>query len=343
MTERKKMILKAIVNEYVMTADPVGSRTLARRYDFEVSPATIRNEMADLEEANYLEQPHRSAGRIPTDKGYRFYVDTLMEMREVSKKIKEVMVQDYILKENGLQSLIQQTSQMLSDLTNYTSLVISPQMEESVFQHLQLIPMADKKVLMVLITDTGLIKNKIIELPKSISKQDLEEVSRFFNERLCGKSLNQINEGLLNKLGTNLLNKISLPVDNLSYINREIIGDNLSEESKIYLGGTAYILEQPEFNDLTKIKTVLNLLEQDKVLYEIMDNSDNQAEVDIIIGGENCLEEIKDCSFVIASYHLKGRPIGKIGVIGPTRMEYANVIGAVKYMADFLSNFLTNK
>lgn len=343
MTERKRMILKAIVNEYILTAEPVGSRTLARRYDFGVSPATIRNEMADLEEANYLEQPHRSAGRIPTDKGYRFYVDSLMEMKAVSKKIKDLINKKYILKEHGIQELVQQTSQMLSEFTNYTSLVLTPQMQESIFQYLQLIPMTSKQVLMVLVTDTGLIKNKIIKMPKSILREDLEIISRFLNERLYGIAINNIDKDFLFELSKELLNRISVPLKNLNFINQEINRKNKDGYGKIYLGGTAHILEQPEFSDIQKIKNVLRLLEQQQLLYDIMDNTNEKAEVDIIIGGENYLEEIKDCSFVIASYHLNGRPIGKIGVIGPTRMEYSSVVSAVKYMADFLSDFLTNK
>ncbi len=344
MTERKKRILKAIVNEYVMTAEPVGSRTLARRYDFGVSPATIRNDMADLEEESYLEQPHRSAGRVPTDKGYRFYVDALMELKKLSRQKSEFIKKGKSLyKENGIQEFVQQTSQMLSDLTNYTSVVSSPQIEESVFQHLQLVPMSSKRVLLVLITDTGLVKNKIIDLPERISHQELDQLSRFLNERLVGLSLNQISKEVLLELSTELINRISVTLRNLDFINKEINKNNLPKYGKIYLGGTAHILDQPEFNDISKIKTVLRLLEQDKLLYGIMDNIGDKEGVEIIIGSENTFDEIKECSFVAATYHLNGRPIGKIGVIGPTRMEYANVVGSVKFMADLLSELLTNK
>lgn len=340
MTERKKEILKAIVNEYIMTAEPVGSRTLARRYDFGVSPATIRNEMADLEEANYLEQPHRSAGRIPTDKGYRFYVDDLMELKKVSKKIVGSIKQDIISKQVGIQDLIQQTSQMLSDLTNYTALVLSPQLEESIFQHLQLVSIAERKVLMVLVTDTGLIKNKIVDIPESISTHDLEMISRFLNERLSGLALNKIDKEVLEMINRELVNRISVPLSNLYFINEEISSYNIPENGKIYLGGTAHILEQPEFNDINKIKSVLKLLEQKQLLYDIMGDFNNKAGVEIMIGSENSFKEIRDCSFVVATYNLGGRPVGKIGVIGPTRMEYSNVIGTVKFMADTLSEFL---
>jgi len=340
MTERKKEILKAIVNEYIMTAEPVGSRTLARRYDFGVSPATIRNEMADLEEANYLEQPHRSAGRIPTDKGYRFYVDDLMELKKISQKMIGSIKENIISKQVGIQEIIQQTSQMLSDLTNYTALVLSPQLEESIFRHLQLISIAERKVLMVLVTDTGLIKNKIIDVPESISTGDLEMISRFLNERLSGLALNKIDKEAIGIINRELVNRISVPLRNLYFINEEISSYNIPENGKIYLGGTAHILEQPEFNDINKIKSVLKLLEQKQLLYNIMGDFNKKTGVEIMIGSENSFQEIRDCSFVVATYNLGGRPVGKIGVIGPTRMEYSNVIGTVKFMADILSEFL---
>ncbi|WP_035571099.1 heat-inducible transcriptional repressor HrcA [Halonatronum saccharophilum] len=349
MTDRKKKILKAIVNEYVMSAEPVGSRTLARRYDFGVSPATLRNDMADLEEANYLEQPHRSAGRIPTDKGYRFYVDALMDLKKLSNNQAKVIEDDYSVKNRELQDLIEETSQLLSDLTNYTSMVLSPQIRESIFQHLQLVPISSKKVLIVLVTDTGLVKNRIIDVIKPIDSDQLANISRFLNERLYGLPLQNISDQLLLKLTKEFINKNTLEIKDLSFINNEIFTNNNSKRGKIYFGGTAYILDQPEFNDINKVKTVLNVLEHDNLIYDIFNktgdksNHNSQSGVEVIIGSENYFEEIKDCSFVIATYNIKGRPIGKIGVLGPTRMEYAKVVESVRFISEILSNLLTNK
>lgn len=343
MTERKKLILKAVINEYILTAEPVGSRTLSRRYDFGVSPATIRNEMADLEETDYLVQPHRSAGRIPTDKGYRFYVDSLMDEKKFSKKKREMINEKYILRENGIQELIQHTTKMLSDLTNYTSLVVTPQMEESFFQHVQLVPISSQRVLMVLVTDTGIIKNKIINLPQSIVREDLDIISRFLNERLFGLEISNIREETLLKLSQEVLDRISVSLNDLNFINQELYYKSTVRHGKVYLGGATHILEHPEFSDINKIKSVLNFLEQEQLLYDIMDNINQHTGVNVVIGAENYLEEIQDCSVVIANYHLNGRPVGKIGVIGPTRMEYSSVVSTVKYIANLLSEFLTNK
>ncbi|WP_408956649.1 heat-inducible transcriptional repressor HrcA [Natroniella sp. ANB-PHB2] len=342
MTERKKKILKVIINEYVTTAEPIGSRTLARKYDFGVSSATIRNEMADLEEAGYLKQPHRSAGRVPSDKGYRFYVDTLMNSKRVSKQKMKLIEEKYSSRKDGIQELIQHTSQMLSDLTEYTSLVLSPQIKKSIFRHLQLVPIASKKILMVLVTDTGLIRNKVIDTPVAIVSEELDNISRFLNERLYGLSLHQINDQLLDEINKQLISRFDL-AEKLKLLKKEIFENNFSTSGKIYLGGTAYILDQPEFSDVKKLRTVLEILEQKKLLRDVLANYEGSSELKILIGSENSFEEIKDCSMVIATYHLNDRPIGKIGVLGPTRMEYSKVVGSVKYVAEILSNILTNQ
>lgn len=340
MTKRKKNILKAIINEYVMTAEPVGSRTLARRYNFGVSSATIRNDMADLEEANYLKQPHRSAGRIPTDKGYRFYVDALMDLKKLSKKQENLIKKDYAAKEQEIQELIQHTSQLLSQLTEYTSLVLSPQIQESIFQQLQLIPLSNKKILIILVTDSGLIKERIVDSPESINRKELDKISRFLNEKLRGLALREIDDELLSKLNRELINRFDL--EDLNIIKKAIFKNNISSDGKIYLGGTTYILEQPEFSDLSKVKTVLEVFEHQKLLHQILKDSQEKSGLNIVIGSENNYEEIKDCSVVIATYYFNDRPIGKIGVLGPTRMEYAKAIGSVKFMADLLTKFLSD-
>lgn len=343
MTERKKDVLKAIINEYVMTAEPVGSRTLARRYDFGVSSATIRNEMADLEEMNYLEKPHKSAGRIPSDKGYRFYVDTLMELRDVSEQQREKIKDNYESKAKEIHDIINQTSNMLSELTHYTSLVLTPQVHDSEFRKLKLIPLDSKHMLLVLMTDIGVVQNKVIIMPEELSRSELQKISRFLNEQLQGLSLSEIDENLLNKLEKKLINKVDILMSDLNFLAGDLF--RVSVDEKVYLGGTTNILEQPEFNDIHKVKAVLRVLEEEELLYNILGTIYNSPEVEVIIGQENEFDEIKDCSMVTATYQLGDRAIGKIGVLGPTRMEYSNVVSKVKIVAQILSNMLneTNK
>ncbi|GAB6138346.1 heat-inducible transcriptional repressor HrcA [Halanaerobaculum tunisiense] len=342
-TDRKKKILKAIVKEYITTAEPVGSRKLTRRYNFDVSSATIRNEMADLEEAGYLEQPHRSAGRVPSDKGYRFYVDSLMDLNQLSSTQAESIKQKYDSKEQEIQGLIEDTSQLLSDLTQYTSLASSPKIQESVLEYLKLVPVADEKSLIVLVTDTGIVKDKVVDIPSTLSHNKLEKISRFLNQRLHGLPLHQIDEQLLQKLNQELINRLSLDTNQLRFLSNAAFKNNFSSAGKIYLGGTTYILDQPEFSEIDKIKNVLQVLEHESALEDILGGFKSQAGLEILIGSENECEEIKDCSIVIATYSLNGRPVGKIGVLGPTRMNYPQVVGTVKFMSDFLSKHLTEQ
>ncbi|AGB41811.1 heat shock gene repressor HrcA [Halobacteroides halobius DSM 5150] len=340
-TDRKKRILKAIIKEYIMTAEPVGSRKLTRRYNFDVSSATIRNEMADLEEFGYLEQPHRSAGRIPSDKGYRFYVDTLMDSNKLSSTKVESIWKEYNSKHKEIQGLIEDASQLLSDLTKYTSLASSPRIQESSFEYLKLVPVTNRKILLVLVTDTGIVKDKLVEVPSSFNQNKLEDISRFLNQRLHGLPLYEIDDGLLTRLSQDLVNRLNLDLGELDFLSPTAFKNNFSSAGKIYLEGTTYILDQPEFSDIDKIKNVLQVLEHEAVLKEILGNS--KGDLQISIGSENKCKEIKDCSIVIATYHFGNRPIGKIGVLGPTRMNYSEVVGTVKFMSKLLSNYLTNK
>ncbi|MGM0471805.1 MAG: heat-inducible transcriptional repressor HrcA [Bacillota bacterium] len=341
MTERKKDVLKAIINEYVMTANPVGSRTLARRYDFGVSSATIRNEMADLEEMNYLEKPHKSAGRIPSDKGYRFYVDTLMELRDISKQQRNQIKSNYESKAKEIHELIEQTSSVLSDLTHYTSLVLSPQVQDSIFRSLKLVMIDSEHVLLILITDVGVVENKVISMPQELSRSELNEISRFLNERLERLALSKIDQQLLNQLEHKLINKIGLTDSRLDFLAGDLFRVNLGD--KIYLGGTTNILEQPEFNDIHKVKAVLRVLEEEELLHNILGTLYDASDVEVIIGQENEFDEIKDCSMVTATYQVGDRAIGKIGVLGPRRMEYPNVVSIVKIVSQILSNRLATR
>ncbi|MCK8825146.1 heat-inducible transcriptional repressor HrcA [Fuchsiella alkaliacetigena] len=343
MTERKKKILKAIINEYVMTAEPVGSRTLARRYDFGVSSATIRNETADLEAMGYLKKPHKSAGRIPSDKGYRFYVDTLMELKEISKQKQQAIEENYRARAKEIQEIIDQTSDMLSELTKYTSLVLSPKTQNSYFHKLKLFALEECQVLLVLITDLGLIQNKVITLPQRLSSSELQEIARHLNEKLHGLTLSEIDEELLSSLENELINRLNFLEGKLDLLKPNYFVTSYGTD-KIYLGGTTNILDQPEFNnDIHKVKTVLNILEEEEFLRNILDTIPYEhTGIKITIGEENDFEEIKDCSIVTATYQLNGRPIGKIGVLGPTRMNYPNVVSIVELVTKVLNDLLAD-
>lgn len=340
--ERKRVILKAIVQEYILTAEPIGSRTLARRFDLGVSPATIRNEMADLEEMGLLIQPHTSAGRIPTDRGYRFYVDSLMDVSPLEKKEAESIRNNYrFMRQTEIEELIEETTKLLSLLTRHTSLVLSPRFKESFIRHVQIIPITTKMVLLLIVTDTGIIKNRMVYLPGNLSREELDEISSFLSHRLQGVAIEKIDETFIKRLERDLLSRFSL-LDLVMDLMRTISSSKIHGDSKLYLGGTTNILEQPEFHDLEKVKMVLNILEHDDLLCQVLSKREKER-LNIFIGKENELKEIHDCTLITATYIVKGEAIGRIGILGPKRMEYPRVISIVDFVARMLSDLLSNE
>ncbi|MGI6097188.1 MAG: heat-inducible transcriptional repressor HrcA [Dethiobacteria bacterium] len=334
LNERKKQILYAVVKEHVNNAEPVGSRTLARRYNLGFSSATIRNEMADLEEMGYLKQPHTSAGRIPSEKGYRYYVDFLMEVPALTEE-EEIRLNKALKLEKmrEIEQIIQNVSKGLSEITNYTSLVIAPQLTKSAFKEMRIIPIDEQRGIVVLITDTGFIKNKIINLPRMLNPQELNQVVNYLNKRLRGLAIDQVTNSLLRELKRDLFHRIEILEQ--AFL---LLEESLSEDdNRIFLGGTTKILNQPEFKNVEKIKRLLSLFEQDSLLMSLLSSALEKKDVWVKIGKENKLKEAQECSLVTASYKVGGKTIGTIGVLGPTRMQYAKVIAIVKYFAEQLN------
>lgn len=334
LSERKKRILQAIVRDYIHSAEPVGSRTIARRYSLGLSPATIRNEMADLEETGYLEQPHTSAGRIPSQLGYRCYVDSLMEKVFLTKE--EVMAIEKNLQEikiKDIDKFIQQISRVISSVTNYTSLVFGPMIRRSAFKQLKVLPLEAGEGLAILITDTGFIKHKVIKMPPSLDAKELERMVAFLNHRFFGLTIDTITTSLLKEVKRDLINNVGLLHETLNLMEDA----SRSEEGKLFLGGTTNILNQPEFRDVNKVKSLLSLFEEEDLLGALLGGAAPQG-IEVRIGEENKLEEFKDCSLVVTTYKLVGDTIGTIGVLGPTRMEYARVIALVEHLVVRLNN-----
>lgn len=338
--KRKKRILQAIIQEHIISASPIGSRTLAKKYSLDVSPATIRNEMADLEDLGYLEQPHTSAGRIPSDKGYRYYVDELIrrEEQDVSGIIKNI--EDLYQDLQNVQDIISGMAKMLSNITHYTALVSEPKTQVSRLKKVEIMQLENNSLLVVLVTDTGMVNNKIIKLQQSLSARKISYLNSFLSDKLENKLLSELDLNYLNSLEKELLAKLDLSVDLFKQFYNELEGAFEPDGVKVYLGGTSYILEQPEFNDLERLKKMLKLLDQEEMLKKII-NSISTQDLEIKIGQENELEDIKNCSLVVATYYISNRAVGKIGVIGPTRMEYPRVISSVDVISDILGNLIS--
>lgn len=335
--DRKKQILRSIINDYIETAEPVGSRTIAKKYEMGLSSATIRNEMADLEELGYLEQPHTSSGRIPSDKGYRLYVNELMEIQrpttEETVLIKKMLRAATI---NEFDKIIKRTSKILSEITKLTSAVLSPSARKSAVKSIQLIQLTNNELVAIILTDTGIVKHSMVKLPKNICSNTLLKINNIINEKLDGLTIEDIGLSVIasiqNQMGDykEILNAI-IPV----------LEDSLkSTDSDVYLEGTTNIFCHPEYNDIDKARSFLNVLDQKDVLFDIL--SEGERNLSVSIGSENKLDEVKDLSIVKASYKIGDRTVGKIGVIGPTRMDYSKVLGILKCLADALNEILTN-
>jgi len=335
--DRKQKVLLAIVHDYIATAEPVGSRTIAKKYRLGVSPATIRNEMADLEEQGYIEQPYTSAGRIPSERGYRYYVDFLMRKQELSKEEEELIQREYRTKVRDVGQVIQKTGQLLSQLTHYTAMVLTPRIGISSFKHIQIVYMHQSQAMVIAVMDNGTVQHRMIEIPESITPLDMETISRVLNAKLQGLTMKSIKLNLIREIYSELARHKHV-VDMVM----ELIQDSLKleNEDKIYLGGVFNMLNQPEFHNVEKIKTLLSIMEQEKLLCNILEGGSGDEGVTVRIGGEIEEWDIKECSMITAPYSVRGRKMGSIGVLGPTRMEYAKVVSVVDYMTKYLSQTL---
>ena len=340
LNERKQKILNAVVNEYIYTAEPVGSRTISRRSGMHLSSATIRNEMADLEEMGFLEQPHTSAGRVPSHKGYRFYVDNLMEYQRLDENEEEAIKRS-LVKVNEVEKVVSEASKVLSQVARQTSLILGPQFRKSSFYQMRILPLSEKKGLVILITTNGFIKNKVIELPQSLSSAELQQVVQYLNHKLYGLTIDQVTESLIKELKRDLFRRMELLEQAFLLLEESLTED---ESVRVFLGGTTNILNQPEFKDVDKVKKFLNLFEQEELLQHLLQAEDvNKQGIEVRIGKENKLEEVQECTLITSTFAIGNRNIGKIGVLGPTRMDYPRVVAIVNCLVNNLNQVLENQ
>lgn len=333
MDERKQKVLWAIIQDYVSTAEPVGSRTLARKYDIGVSPATIRNEMSDLEEMGYIEQPHTSAGRIPSDFGYRYFVDCLMQREALQEYQRQQIRHTLIDKLQEVNMLMQQTTTILSQLTNYTAIVLGPQVGKTTFQRIQLIPIQPNKVVVVVVTSAGIMESRIIDVPDSVSADDLQLVADLINSELAGQTMKQVRNSLYRNLSQLLKKQKQVLVQSLELIDQAMQAER---EEQVYLAGTLNIFKQPEFKDVEKIQNLLGILEEHDLVRNLLRGVESEG-VSIKIGTENHHEGVRNCSMITATYQVDGEVLGVIGLLGPTRMEYSKSLAVVENLTEQLS------
>lgn len=339
LNERKLRILQAIIQDYIETAAPVGSRALSKRYDFGISPATIRNEMADLEDLGFIIQPYTSAGRVPSDKGYRLYVDQFMPVKKIKAIKQDYFVLDLLQEIGEIEQILEYSTKILSQLTNYTAIALTPQVRESKLKCVQLIPVDCNHMVMIIITDNGVIKKPIVGLNDEISEDNIQIVSNFLNDRLYGLSVKNIGTELVKTLSEELMHFSSLIKKIISEIFRSL--DEINDID-IFFNGAMNIFNFPEYNDILKAKSFLELLEERELLSSLITSFEDEG-LNISIGSENMYEELKDCSLVTATYKVDDTILGWLSVIGPTRMDYSTVVSVMTQVSRFIIELLNNK
>ena len=333
--ERKQRILQAVIQDYISSAEPVGSRTLARKYDLGVSPATIRNEMADLEMLGYLEHIHTSSGRVPSSKGYRLYVDSLLPVQPMTDAEKVMIDKWYKAKVQQLDQVFQETAKIISKLTRNVSLVLAPQISKAAFRCMQFLPLDDHRVIAVLMTDAGFVENRIMEMPAGSSFEDFQRMAKVINGCLAGHTLGAIQNGSLKQIEAEIGDN-GLYESAMTLIDKAL---NSQRKERLYLGGTTEMMEQPEFHNVDKVKELLIMLEKDQLMKDILKAHLGDG-LTVTIGQENEYSGIKDCSIITETYHLDGELLGSMAVLGPTRMEYGRTMSLLNYMNNNLTEVI---
>ncbi len=334
LTERKLKILQAIIDSYIKTAEPVGSRTLARQFDNIVSPATIRNEMSDLEEMGYLTHPHTSAGRVPSDKAYRLYVDDLMQKVELSEE-EQLSIRSKLLEDvSELDKTIRRATELLSEITNLAAFAITPTQAQDKLNFVNFIPIDERSVILMIVADSGKSQNTLLHLEEPCTPETLRLLSKTITRDFRGMALSDVlTESIIDEFKTDVS-----AMGRLAHDIRPSFLRTLEEllNVDLYMDGLSNIFDIPEFSDHARAKSFISMFDRrDELRKTLMDRGEG---VVVTIGSENTPEEMRDCSLITATYHVNGRYVGKIGVIGPTRMRYGEITSLVQYMTDNLND-----
>lgn len=339
LTDRQRMILTAIVDDYIRSAEPVGSRSISKRGDVTFSPATIRNEMADLEELGLLEQPHTSAGRIPSNKGYRYYVDHLVNpggvREEDVRKIRAFFAEKMVHWED----VIGHAASILSHLTNYTSIVLGPETFSTSLKHFQLLPLNESSAVAIVVTNTGHVEHRTMTIPEGMDMDDLGKIVRLLNDKLTGVPFYRVKSVLHSEIAREL-GRYADRCDEILAVLEQSLADQ--KDPRVMLSGAANMLSQPEFKDVDKAKIILDTLEETAKLARLI-QADTVGGIQVRIGTENAMEAINHCSLITATYSLDGQPLGTIGILGPTRMEYGKVMSLLDYMSRDIAALLNRR
>lgn len=334
LTERKLKILQAIISDYVRTAEPVGSRTLSKKYDLGISPATIRNEMADLEEMGYLTHPHTSAGRVPSDMAYRLYVNALMEKKELSKEEKNVIAERLHSNVFEFEKTIEHAATVLSEITNLTSFALTPSKNEDALKFINLLPVDENTVVLMIVSESGKISNTALNINVPYTEESLQILAKTMTYNYKGKTISEV-------LKNNIIENFETDITAMSGLAANVMPNFMKTledmlNVNLYMEGLTNIFDIPEYNDLQKAKNFISMLSQKEDFTKKLIERDDG--IIVTIGEENADDVMNDCALITASYHVDGKLVGKIGVIGPTRMKYGEVTSIIEYLTDNLSD-----
>lgn len=336
LNERKKKILQIIIEDYISSAEPVGSRTIARKYDLGLSPATIRNEMSDLELLGYLEQPHTSAGRIPSAQAYRFYVDALIELGTLTDNDMALIDGWYNERRRNIDDIFQSTAKILSRMTQNVSMVLTNQQTIANFCYLKFLPLDSQHAILCIVADDGSIDTNVVDIPLGMSSEEMDYLAGKMSKLLEDRNLSDISVEILQNVHTDVVED-KLIFSSLLQAVRKMTGRR--QEQKVFLGGTKQLLNQPEFRDVERVRNLLGILEEEKVLKDLLQGGEDSG-LKVTIGSENKFTGIQDCSMVQTTYRLNGQIVGTMAVLGPTRMEYGKVISVMDYLHKYLKTIL---
>lgn len=333
LSERKLKILQAIISDFIRTAEPVGSRSISKNYDLGISPATIRNEMSDLEELGFLTHPHTSSGRVPSEKAYRLYVNELMNKRELTEAEKGAITEELMSNVAELENLVKRAAHVLSEITNLTAFAMTPRKEEDTLKYINLIPIDDYTVVLMIVAESGKVSNTTLRMAKPASEETLRILAKNMTYNYRGKTLSEA-------LTFDIIKAIKADAEAMAMFEKDIVPSFVRTledmlNVNLYMDGLTNIFSLPEYNDVSRARMFLEMVNKKEDLTKTLINRENG--VIITIGNENQDELMQDCSLITATYHVDGKLMGKIGVIGPTRMRYGEVTSVVEYLTDNLS------
>jgi heat-inducible transcriptional repressor len=337
LSERMRQILQMVIEDYILTAEPVGSRTISRKSNLALSPATIRNIMSDLEDLGLLFQPYTSAGRVPTEKGFRFYVDSILNVHELSDKEQQEIRSKYTSYQVEGPDLFRETSRILSLSSHCLGIVWAPRMSSIILQHTEFVKLRRHLVLAILVSTTGLVYNRIIEVEEDFNQSELDHLSDYLNSFLTGLTLSQVREKLLEQMRVekgayDCLLEQALKLGEKAFAS--------IDETDVFIEGRTNILQEPEFSNISKMSDLFRAFEEKATMVKLLDKFTDPKGVQIAIGSESKIQEMETCSLVTSTYGCEGTVWGALGVIGPRRMNYSRIIPLVDYSAKLLTEIL---